>query len=90
MSHNIPSSILSPEESYAMLKDAAQRLGEHFDSVQIIATLHDETELGGTVTQSAGTGNEYARHGSVREWLLQKEEECREFVREAWRGHDDE
>jgi len=51
-----------------LVKDAAVKLAEHFDCVQILVTKHKGGE---EVTQSFehGVGNFYARLGHVREWL---------------------
>ena len=46
--------------------DAARRLNEHFDSVQIFCT---RTDLGGdTEHWEIGCGNAYAIYGQVRMW----------------------
>ena len=62
------------------LQEAVEKLGEHFDSVVIICTRHEATE-GGTSIEVAGAGNVYARIGSVRDWLLKKDEETRVLAR---------
>jgi hypothetical protein len=70
-----------PEErDMERIKRACTLLIEHFDSVQIIATRHAPDE-DGTIHASWGEGNWYARYGSVREWLLKKDEASRENVR---------
>lgn len=62
------------------LRDAANALGEHFDTVQILVTRHEEGETG-TVNASWGTGNWFARFGQVREWVIKSEERSRELIR---------
>lgn len=49
-----------------LLSDAANKLIEHFDSVQIIATSYEND---GTTLTHSGRGNLYARRASVRRWL---------------------
>ncbi len=55
----------------ATLKKHVAMLEEHFDSVQIICTRREEA---GTIRADWGSGNWYARYGSVREWVLKEEE----------------
>lgn len=62
-----------------LLYEEAQKMGEHFDSIQMIATLKDED--GNTQIHACGAGNFYARAGSAREWLIREEERCRIKVR---------
>ncbi len=57
------------------------QLGEHFDSVQIFTTRHDEGGEGGTVNVALGSGNFYSRYGQCREWIVKQEERTRESVR---------
>lgn len=52
------------------IQKAADDLGEHFDSVQIFATLHGE----GTQSFNYGLGNWYARYGQVCEWKTRQDE----------------
>jgi len=58
----------------AMVRQHAEQLGEHFDSVQIFATRHEPGSLGGTVTVHLGVGNYYARYGQVCEWMVKQDE----------------
>lgn len=48
---------------------AIEDLGEHFDTVHIIATRKD----GDTYLISRGTGNWWARYGSIRDSMLKME-----------------
>lgn len=59
------------------LKEAAEKLGEHYDSVLIIATTHEPELDGGTRIMCGYAGNYYAQVGSAREWLLQQDERTR-------------
>lgn len=54
---------------------------EHFDSVQIFATRHDPTIVGGTVTLDMGVGNWCTRRGQVRQWIIREDERERIDVR---------
>lgn len=64
------------------LQQAVETLGEHYDSVVIIVTQHEPTE-GGSEMRAVGAGSFYTRIGSVREWLLKKEEETRAMARRS-------
>lgn len=80
---------LSPEEKAILverIKKALSELGEHFDTVQLIATCHDKT----TPWFSYGTGNFYARLGACREWLIVEDELTRQGARAAANEGDDE
>jgi hypothetical protein len=59
-----------------MLKDAAARLAEYFDSVQIFVTRHESDEIG-TVAANEGSGNWLARWGQVNEWVIKNRERAR-------------
>ena len=56
------------------LQAAGEQLGEHFDTVQIVATRHEQGLEGGTISVTWGCGNGYARCGSVRSWLKKEEQ----------------
>ena len=60
---------MTHEQMAGILQDVASRLGEHFDTVQILATSHDER---GTFGLKAGVGNWYARQGQAREFIQQE------------------
>ncbi|HYE29921.1 MAG TPA: hypothetical protein VEH27_00705 [Methylomirabilota bacterium] len=70
---------MSPEDEkesddlHDKLKLAAATLGEHFDSVQIIATKH----YGATeeyMRFCASSGNLYANLGAVKEWIISQDQ----------------
>ena len=50
-----------------MIQDAANRLGEHFSSVQILVSWPNEK--GGTKSCKKGYGDWYARQGLAREFI---------------------
>lgn len=52
-------------------------LGEHYDSVQVFVTRHDQGGAGGTVNIAVGSGNWFARLGQVYEWIKKVEERQR-------------
>lgn len=62
------------------VRQAAEALGEHFDTVQILVTRHEEESVG-TTNVCWGKGNWFARYGQVREWLLKSEERTKESIR---------
>lgn len=52
-----------------LVEDAAARLGEHFDAVQILASR--PLDGGGTACTKSGVGNWYARQGMAQEFITQ-------------------
>ena len=67
------------------IESTAQKLGEYFNSVRIIATREagQDTEF-----FTAGSGNLYAQLGSVAEWLEKQKEQSRMEKRDEWEGED--
>lgn len=61
------------ENQYALVKRACQELGEHFDSVQIFVSRHEQGIEDGTLDASWGAGNFFSRYGQIKFWLLQQE-----------------
>lgn len=51
-----------------MVDDMAIKLGEHFDAVQILASVCDHK---GTSSVSRGSGNWFARQGMAHEFIAQ-------------------
>lgn len=56
---------------------AAVALGEHFDSVHIFATRHEQGQAEGTINVSFGAGNWFTRYGQIKEWLVKTDERTR-------------
>lgn len=56
-----------------LLDKALEIVSEHFDSVIIIATRHEETE-GGTIMTYRKAGNYYASKAAVRDWLVNQDQ----------------
>ncbi len=67
------------------LQDAADTLGEHYDSVIVIVTRSEVGETGGTVYDWAQCGNALASKGAVREWIIMKAEDTRIYRRDRAR-----
>lgn len=57
---------MSRQELEKLLEKTVHELGEHFDTVQIVATNYDGA-TGITQPYSRGIGNWYARHASCEE-----------------------
>lgn len=57
---------MTQSEAEKLLDDAVARLGEHFDSVQILASWN---EGGLTLCSKRGAGNWYARQGMAHEFI---------------------
>lgn len=63
-----------------------EELGEHFDSVQILASVtHAHGDGGGTSTIARGSGNFMARIQHAREWVEDYDTDRKERVRQAAR-----
>lgn len=69
---------MSDAELKRLIEHHAAMLAEHFDSVQIIASVHEQ---GKTRRINSGNGNYFARLGSVQEWLVAQDEQSREEIR---------
>lgn len=66
------------EAEDALLEKAIHLLSEHFDTVQIFVTRFDGADDGKTFHMAKGTGNFWARFGSVQGWIKRQEaEDCR-------------
>lgn len=63
-----------------IVRQAASRLMEHFDSVRIFVTKHDG-ETDSSQETSVGGGNFYAQYGQVRSWLDQMDQLDRNEVK---------
>jgi len=62
----------------ALVQGVVDRLGEHFDTVQVFCTRHDAPRLDGTVHMAMGSGNWFARYGQVQAWVVTEEESHRD------------
>lgn len=67
---------MTKEEATKLLDSVLDRLGEHFSSVQIVATLVED----GTAHYHRGTGDFYARRGACEKWLRDDDAEDATFV----------
>lgn len=72
------------DEDMKLIEHHAAILSEHFDTVEIITTRHQpntgDKDENGTVMCNSGTGNYFARYGSVKEWLLRNDERSRLII----------
>lgn len=59
----------------ALLEKHASILGEHFESVRIFAVCNRGDGVYGRITR--GAGNYFSQYGSVRDWLLEAEQDTR-------------
>lgn len=55
-----------------LIQDAINTLSEHFDSVHIFVTRHENDETG-TYSIQRGSGNWWARLGFIKAWLLRQD-----------------
>lgn len=69
------------ENDLGRIKECAEKLGEHFDSVHIFCTRHEPTTDNGTLCFSWGSGNWFARKGQIEEWIEQEKESTKIKVR---------
>ena len=58
------------EQDLALVRSHANRLSEHFDTVQIFVTR--ASPCGGTINVQLGSGNWFARYGQVQAWVRQQ------------------
>lgn len=65
------------DEHQDMLQKAASQLGEHFESVIIIATNTYNGE--DFVRHKASSGSIYTNYGVTKEWVLAYEEKIKAF-----------
>ena len=63
-----------------LIDKAAVDLAEHVESVVIIATSASEKNPRMTHMWAKGRGNFYAQVGSIKEWMLRREEETKQNV----------
>ena len=66
----------SEDRDLSIVRSHAAQLAEHFDTVQIFVTRHDEQQ-DGTIAVDRGEGNWYARFGQVKEWIIKSDEDSR-------------
>jgi hypothetical protein len=59
---------MTREEAEKLIQTTAQKLGEHFDAVQIMVSW---TENGATYCSKRGCGSWYARQGMAHEFIQQ-------------------
>lgn len=57
---------MSEEQNEQLLRECAERLGEHFDAVQILVSWNEE---GLSKMRKMGAGNWYARQGMAHEFI---------------------
>ena len=68
---------MTNDEALQHLMKTAARLGEHFDSVLILATFSSSDKPGDTTNIRAGSGNYYAQLGSALEFIVRQNEIAR-------------
>ena len=74
-----------------LLQQHADALSEHFESVQIFATLRDtEIKEPETSSYSLGNGNWYSRFGQVSLWVEHQKERTRDEARRREDSEDEE
>jgi len=69
---------------YDMLRRVAIQLGEHFNSVQVLATKVEPS--GGTTLFRMGVGDWYARRGAAQEFI--EKERAETFAAELKKGDE--
>lgn len=65
------------EKDLALINDALNTLIEHFDSVQIFVSRHEEAVSNGTITLQNGRGNWFTRYGQIKQWIIRSDESAR-------------
>jgi hypothetical protein len=69
---------MTQEQANDLLRQTCESLGEHFESLRIFGTWHEE---GATKSITYGGGNYYAQCGSIREWQIVQDEMTRNEAR---------
>ena len=59
---------MTNEERAEFVEAKLAELGEHFDAVQILGSVH-EPDQGGSIRCYIGAGNYYTRMGMAHDWL---------------------
>jgi len=80
--------ILSAIDAEKLIDHHCLQLREHFDSVRIFVTRHDE-KTSNTLAMSRGRGNYYSATGYVREWMERQDEGTREEERAFFRDEEE-
>lgn len=65
-----------PDQDIELLRKHTSQLSEYYDTTQIIVTKLKSD--GGTKRIAQGSGNWYARYGSVKEWVNNEEEKAKQ------------
>ena len=68
---------MSDSEAKAKLeivKKHCDELTEHFDTVQLFCTMHEDEGDKNTLSFKFGKGNWFARYGQIREWVVKQDE----------------
>lgn len=68
---------MSENVDLKMLEKHLAELSEHFDSVHIFVTRHEQGESNGTINANMGTGNWFTRYGQILEWQVRQDENSR-------------
>ncbi len=69
-----------------MMTAVAAKLGEHFNSVRIIATRENNGE---TESFTVGSGNYFAQLGSALEWVDKQREQSRLEKQDEWDAEEE-
>lgn len=77
---------MTKDEATKLMDEALDRLGEHFSSVQIVAT---NCEGNDTNHYSRGSGDFYARRGACDKWLRDDDAEDATYVKLRMEKEDD-
>lgn len=59
-------SLMTNKEAEKLLEEVSEKLGEHFDAVQVLASWNEE---GFSMFAKRGAGNWYARQGMAHEFI---------------------
>ena len=67
------------EELHKRATAAIEALGEHFNSIQLVATVR--TDAGNSAMLAVGVGSYHERLGATKEWIILQDEKARSHVR---------
>lgn len=64
------------EHDIKLVDDSLKTLSEHFDSVRIFVTRHENDDTG-TMNLCKGSGNWFTAYGHIKKWIAIEEEAFR-------------
>lgn len=67
------------------IKEHVTQLAEHFDTVHIFVTRHEEGDIG-TTNASWCHGSYFTRRGQIEDWVIKQDERTRLEAKRDWQA----